>query len=90
MTQAQELAAVLAKSTASATGLRIADSHGDSLTLAGTDRGDDRGQSQRDQVRLRPRTFAQSRAISGLTGDWPGSTAPALPAGGSGGGTATR
>ena len=35
MTQAQDLAAVLAKSTASATGLRIADSHGDSLTLAG-------------------------------------------------------
>ncbi len=35
MTQAQDLAAVLAKSTENATGLRIADSHGDSLTLAG-------------------------------------------------------
>jgi hypothetical protein len=35
MTQAQELAAVLAKSTQNATGLRIGDSHGDSLTLAG-------------------------------------------------------
>jgi serralysin len=35
MTQAQELAAVLAKSTENATGLRIADSHGDSLTFAG-------------------------------------------------------
>jgi hypothetical protein len=35
MTQAQELAAVLAKSTENATGLRIADSHGDVLTLAG-------------------------------------------------------
>ena len=35
MTQAQELAAVLAKSTQNATGLRIADSHGDSLTFAG-------------------------------------------------------
>lgn len=35
MTQAQELAAVLAKSTQNATGLRIADSHGDALTLAG-------------------------------------------------------
>jgi hypothetical protein len=35
MTQAQELAAVLAKSTQNATGLRIGDSHGESLTLAG-------------------------------------------------------
>jgi hypothetical protein len=35
MTQAQDLAAVLAKSTENGTGLRIADSHGDSLTLAG-------------------------------------------------------
>jgi hypothetical protein len=35
MTQAQDLAAVLAKSTENATGLRIADSHGDALTLAG-------------------------------------------------------
>jgi hypothetical protein len=35
MTQAQDLAAVLAKSTENATGLRIADSHGDILTLAG-------------------------------------------------------
>ena len=35
MTQAQELAAVLAKSTQNGTGLRIADSHGDALTLAG-------------------------------------------------------
>jgi Peptidase M10 serralysin C terminal len=35
MTQAQDLAAVLAKSTENATGLRIADSNGDSLTLAG-------------------------------------------------------
>jgi len=35
MTQAQELAAVLAKSTQNATGLRIADSHGDALTFAG-------------------------------------------------------
>ena len=35
MTQAQDLAAVLAKSTENATGLRIADSHGDVLTLAG-------------------------------------------------------
>ncbi len=35
MTQAQDLAAVLAKSTATSTGLRIADSQGDSLTLAG-------------------------------------------------------
>ena len=35
MTQAQELAAVLAKPTQNATGLRIADSHGDVLTLAG-------------------------------------------------------
>ncbi len=35
MTQAQDLAAVLANSTASASGLKIADSHGDSLTLAG-------------------------------------------------------
>jgi Peptidase M10 serralysin C terminal len=35
MTQAQDLAAVLAKSTENATGLRMADSHGDSLTLAG-------------------------------------------------------
>jgi hypothetical protein len=35
ITQAQELAAVLAKSTQNATGLRIGDSHGDSLTLAG-------------------------------------------------------
>ncbi|HEY1453240.1 MAG TPA: M10 family metallopeptidase C-terminal domain-containing protein [Roseiarcus sp.] len=35
MTQAQDLAAVLAKSTENATGLRIADSHGDALTFAG-------------------------------------------------------
>jgi Right handed beta helix region/Peptidase M10 serralysin C terminal len=35
MTQAQDLAAVLAKSTENATGLRIADSQGDALTLAG-------------------------------------------------------
>ena len=35
MTQAQDLAAVLAKSTENGTGLRIANSHGDSLTLAG-------------------------------------------------------
>ena len=35
MTQAQDLAAVLAKSTQNGTGLRIADSHGDALTLAG-------------------------------------------------------
>jgi hypothetical protein len=35
MTQAQELAAVMAKSTENATGLTIADSHGDALTLAG-------------------------------------------------------
>jgi hypothetical protein len=35
MTQAQDLAAVLAKSTQSTAGLKIADSHGDSLTLTG-------------------------------------------------------
>ena len=35
MTQPQDLAAVLAKSTASTAGLKIEDSHGDSLTLAG-------------------------------------------------------
>jgi hypothetical protein len=35
MTQAQDLAAVLADATSSASGLTIADSHGDSLTLAG-------------------------------------------------------
>jgi hypothetical protein len=35
MSQAQDLAAVLAKATSSATGLTITDSEGDSLTLAG-------------------------------------------------------
>ncbi len=35
MTQAQDLAAVLAKASGGSSGLTIADSHGDSLTLAG-------------------------------------------------------
>ena len=44
MTQAEDLAAVMSHATRSASGLTIADSHGDSLTLTGRDPFDGRRQ----------------------------------------------